>query len=201
MIAIVVDRGRDSALAPHRDARSSRCSGIGLVAVALFTKLGQEVIHQLRLGAGDTSAAGSDFQRGADAQLALAQIGARPIQGVGFSVITDAHVIYLQVLAAGGVIAMASFLVVSLRAGRLGSARMGLALARRASLPPPSRWASGSSTASSTTRWRTSTSIVVPGILIALVALGRRAPTGAAGPSDSSRCGRPRTRPSLPATR
>lgn len=95
--------------------------GIGLVAVALFTKLGQEVIHQLRLGAGDTSAAGSDFQRGADAQLALAQIGARPVQGVGFSVITDAHVIYLQVLAAGGVIAMASFLVFV--CGLAGSAR------------------------------------------------------------------------------
>ncbi len=95
--------------------------GIGLVAVALFTKLGREVIHQLRLGAGDTSAAGSDFQRGADAQLALSQITERPIEGVGFSVITDAHVIYLQVLAAGGAIAMASFAV--FLGGLAGAAR------------------------------------------------------------------------------
>ncbi len=85
--------------------------GMGLVAVLVLTNVGRHVIHQLRLGAGDTSAAGSDYQRGADAQLALTQIGARPLEGVGFSVITDAHVIYLQILAAGGVIAMASFLV------------------------------------------------------------------------------------------
>ena len=95
--------------------------GVGLVAVALFTTLGRDIIHQLRLGAGDSSAAGSDFQRSADAQLALSQIGARPIQGVGFSVITDAHVIYLQLLAAGGVIAIVSFVV--FLGGLAGSAR------------------------------------------------------------------------------
>ena len=84
--------------------------GVGLVFVATYTNVGRHVIHQLRLGAGDTSAAGSDYERGADARLALTQIGARPVAGVGFSVITDAHVIYLQVLAAGGVIALISFL-------------------------------------------------------------------------------------------
>ncbi len=85
-------------------------AGMALLVVLLFTKVGSQIIHQLRFG-GDPSASGSDLQRGQDAQLAFAQIGARPFAGVGFSVIQDAHDIYLQVLAAGGVVAMTAFLV------------------------------------------------------------------------------------------
>jgi hypothetical protein len=85
-------------------------AGMALLVVLTFTKVGSQAIHQLRFG-GNTSASGSDLQRGQDAQLAFAQIGARPFAGVGFSVIQDAHDIYLQVLAAGGIVAMAAFLV------------------------------------------------------------------------------------------
>ena len=121
----------------------------------------------------------------ADAQLALAQIGARPIQGVGFSVITDAHVIYLQVLAAGGVIAMASFLV--FLGGLAGSAR-------RAWSSP---WHDAVAAASVTLGvWLVNGFFdnqvadkylyVVPGILIALARLTARAPTGAPCPARAA---------------
>jgi hypothetical protein len=86
-------------------------AGMALLAVLLFTKVGGQILHQLRLGGNSQSAAGSDAQRSQDARLALAQISTRPLEGVGFSVIQDAHDIYLQVLAAGGIIAMAAFLV------------------------------------------------------------------------------------------
>lgn len=77
--------------------------------VLLFTNLGNQILHQVRLGGNGVSAAASDMQRSNAAHVAFAQIRARPIQGVGFSVIEDAQVIYLQVLAAGGLIAGAAF--------------------------------------------------------------------------------------------
>jgi hypothetical protein len=86
-------------------------AAMALLVLLTFTKLGSSIAHQVRLGGGDPSAAGSDAQRSQDAHLAIAQIRARPLEGVGFSVIQDAHDIYLQVLAAGGIVAMASFLV------------------------------------------------------------------------------------------
>jgi hypothetical protein len=96
-------------------------AGMGFILLLLFTDIGAQVIHQVRLGAGDTSAVGSDLQRSMDARLALDQISARPLEGVGFSVITDAHVIYLQILAAGGLIAGAAFL--TFVGGLAGAAR------------------------------------------------------------------------------
>ncbi len=83
---------------------------LAVTLVLMFTKLGSHVLHQIRLGGNDPSAAGSDIQRSADAKVALLQIRTRPLEGVGFSVIEDAHDIYLQVLAAGGAIAMVAFL-------------------------------------------------------------------------------------------
>ncbi len=58
----------------------------------------------------------------------MEQIKARPIEGVGFSVIANAHNIYLELLDAGGMIALAAFLVFlgglvqSLRRSRAGPA-------------------------------------------------------------------------------
>jgi O-antigen ligase len=103
-------------------------AGMALLVVLMFTKVGSQVIHQLRFG-GDSSASGSDLQRGQDARLAYTQIGARPFAGVGFSVIQDAHDIYLQVLAAGGVVALAAFLVYL--GGLAGAARRAWAVAPR----------------------------------------------------------------------
>ena len=85
--------------------------GIGLVALVLVA--GDQILEQVRLG-GDlgttVNTAGSDLQRSKTSSLALDQFQARPLQGVGYGVIADAHVIYLQLLASGGLIAMASFI-------------------------------------------------------------------------------------------
>ncbi len=97
--------------------------GMGLLAVLLFTSTGRSVLHQIRLGSNSTTA-GSDTQRGMDATVAFAQFKARPLEGVGFSVIADAHDIYLQLLAAGGLVALASF--ATFCGGLLGSARRAL---------------------------------------------------------------------------
>jgi hypothetical protein len=86
---------------------------VGMALLALFYFAGDQILEQIRIS-GDVgtaiNTAGSDTQRSQLASLAISQFGARPVSGVGFSVIADAHSIYLQLLAAGGVIAMLSFL-------------------------------------------------------------------------------------------
>jgi hypothetical protein len=91
--------------------------------VLLFTDNGRKILHQIRLGSG-SSTAGSDTQRSMDATVAFAQFKARPLTGVGFSVITDAHDIYLQLLAAGGIVALGAF--GAFCGGLIGSARRAL---------------------------------------------------------------------------
>jgi hypothetical protein len=86
---------------------------LGLIAVVVlaFTHLGRSIVSQLRLGGPSTSTSGSNYERAIAAHVAEAQISSRPIAGVGFSVDNDAQNIYLQILAAGGAIAMAAFVV------------------------------------------------------------------------------------------
>ena len=86
-------------------------AGMGMVAVLMLTDVGGQVIDQVRLGSNNYTAQGSDLVRDRAYDLAFDQFTARPISGVGLNVIQDAHNIYMQLLAAGGVIAMASFLV------------------------------------------------------------------------------------------
>lgn len=84
-------------------------AGMVLVVLLLFTHVGTKILQQVRLGH-TNSTAQSDSQRSIAAQVAWEQIKARPLQGVGFSVIANAHDIYLELLNAGGVIALAAFL-------------------------------------------------------------------------------------------
>jgi hypothetical protein len=84
-------------------------AGLILVPLLAFTPAGGEILEQLRFQ-GSTSATGSDSARSELASLAIEQFNARPLQGVGFGVIADAHNIYLQLLASGGVIGLAAFL-------------------------------------------------------------------------------------------
>ncbi len=85
--------------------------GIAVVALLALTNAGTQIIHQVRLDTGDPTTLASNTTRHEAAHTALVQFRARPIEGVGFQVIEDAHNIYLQLLAAGGVIAFVSFLV------------------------------------------------------------------------------------------
>jgi O-antigen ligase len=98
--------------------------GVFAVAVVMFTSAGEEILSQLRLGGDEleqtVSTQGSDTQRDQLGDLASAQFRSSPVNGVGPSVIQDAHNIYLQLLAAAGVIGAASFLLFVL--GVLGAA-------------------------------------------------------------------------------
>jgi hypothetical protein len=85
--------------------------GMAVVVALMFTNLGAKVLSQIRLGSSSTSTTFSDDQRTLEAQVAWAQIKARPVDGVGFSVIGNAHDLYLELLDSGGVIALGSFLV------------------------------------------------------------------------------------------
>ncbi len=85
-------------------------AGMVLVVVLMFTSVGTKILHQIRLGSSNSTAL-SDYQRSDAAQAAWAQIQARPLEGVGFAVITNAHDIYLELLDAGGVILLAAFFV------------------------------------------------------------------------------------------
>lgn len=86
-------------------------AGMLLVLLLAFTNAGSQIIDQVRLNPGNPNALLSNGQRNIAAATALDEIRARPIEGVGFSVIDDAHNIYLQLLASGGIIALAAFAV------------------------------------------------------------------------------------------
>jgi O-antigen ligase len=85
--------------------------GVVLIFVLAFTKTGSSILHQLRLTGGASSTSGSNYQRSLVNNAALAEIKARPIEGVGYGVLAGAHDIYLQVLDAGGIIALVAFIV------------------------------------------------------------------------------------------
>jgi hypothetical protein len=90
-------------------------AGVGLVVLLLFTSTGHRLLVQLRLAGGpagaNASVSGSDYQRSLVAHVAWTQIQARPVVGVGWTQITTAHDIYLELLDSGGAIALASFLI------------------------------------------------------------------------------------------
>jgi O-antigen ligase len=90
-------------------------AGVGLVGLLLFTSTGHKLLVQLRLASGpsgaDPATAGSNFQRSLLASVAWTQIQARPLVGVGWSQITTAHDIYLELLNSAGIIGLTSFLL------------------------------------------------------------------------------------------
>jgi O-antigen ligase len=86
--------------------------GAVLVLVLLFTHTGHKLLVQLRLAGGSstTATSGSNYQRSILASTAWSTFKVRPVSGIGWSVVTGAHDIYLELLESGGVIAMAAFL-------------------------------------------------------------------------------------------
>ncbi|MHB8656590.1 MAG: O-antigen ligase family protein [Solirubrobacteraceae bacterium] len=84
--------------------------GMVLVVVLLYTSLGHTILQHMRLDSNNTSAISSDIQRNLLAHDAITQFTARPLSGVGFGILGDAHNIYLQLLASGGLIAAVSLL-------------------------------------------------------------------------------------------
>ncbi len=86
-------------------------AGVAVVVLLAFTNAGTQILHKVRLNPGNPTTVASNTTRNEAAHTALVQFRARPLEGVGFEVIEDAHNIYLQLLAAGGLITFAAFLV------------------------------------------------------------------------------------------
>ncbi|UTI62616.1 O-antigen ligase family protein [Paraconexibacter antarcticus] len=161
------------------------------IVVLLFTSTGDHILHQVRLGgsgAVDLTIQGSNFQRHQAAHVGLAQFRAHPVAGVGFSVIADAHNIYLELLASGGIIALVAFL--TFLGGLADAIRRGLAGAQRAEV------AAGTI---SVAVWLTNGAAdnqladkylyIVPGLLFAMARVARRATTTGAGVDASADLG------------
>ena len=79
-----------------------------VVAIAAAPALLDRVAEQLRLS-GAASAAESNAVRGGIAEQAVADFRHSPLHGLGLPVVTDAHDIFLQLLAAGGVLLLLGF--------------------------------------------------------------------------------------------
>ena len=114
-IAALLALGATFVVLPHlRPAlvRALPFVGMALVVILMFTKTGSHILKQVRLGgSSNTTTTVSNYRRSTAATVAWSQIKARPLEGVGFSVIANAHDIFLELLDAGGVIALAAFAV------------------------------------------------------------------------------------------
>lgn len=86
--------------------------------LALLTSTGVlgDILHNARLTSNPTSVAISDLQRTEVLSYSVRAFEARPVTGVGYTVIDDAHDIYIQLLAAGGVVGLGSFVVMMIGA-------------------------------------------------------------------------------------
>jgi hypothetical protein len=86
----------------------------GGVAAALFVlkpSLGHSLLQAVRLGGDTGSAQGSDAARQIIFTQGVNDFQHSPIDGVGLQVAEEAHNVYLQALAAGGVILLAGYLI------------------------------------------------------------------------------------------
>jgi O-antigen/teichoic acid export membrane protein len=88
---------------------------VGLLCIlALVASTGslKSLLYDARLTSNASGVAASNYQRAEVRSYSLRAFEARPLTGVGYTVIDDAHDIYVQLLAAGGVIGLASFAVI-----------------------------------------------------------------------------------------
>jgi O-antigen ligase len=118
--------------------------GVAIVATVVSTARTDVLVAVHRLDGSD-SVSQSDAERSALLHHAFSQFRAHPLTGAGFAVVRNAHDIYLQLLAAGGVLALISFL---LFAG--GILSLGVRLRRAKALPPATQHLAAACTASMT---------------------------------------------------
>ena len=136
----------------HPIARKQILLGFAVVVLALA--VGAAIVpsarsHVLiavhRLTGSDPSSAPSDSVRRADLKMGFSEFRAHPLTGNGFAVVRDAHDMYLQLVDAGGILALPAFLIF---AG--GVCSMGLRLRRDRKLSRASQNLAAAFTASMT---------------------------------------------------
>lgn len=106
--------------------------GLGLVVIGAASTTGGPVVLE-RLS-GDSTAQLSDQDREGKLTVARTAIEENPFIGQGYSVVRTAHIMFLQLLQAGGLFAVGAFMFMFL--AYLSDARW---LARLGDLPPPDR--------------------------------------------------------------
>lgn len=107
---------------------------LGVAAAGLFVAMpsaGQKLLSSVRLD-NSASAQGSDIVRALVAQQGSRDFTHSPIDGVGLQVAAEAHNVYLQALASGGLILLVAYV-----AYLLGCAVTGVGLLRRSPLAAP----------------------------------------------------------------
>lgn len=85
-------------------------AGAASLAFALKPSLGHSLLHAMRL-AGDTGTTGSNTARGFVGHQGVLDFLHSPIDGVGMQVAAEAHNVYLQALAAGGLLLCAGYVI------------------------------------------------------------------------------------------
>lgn len=86
-------------------------AGIAALLFVLKPSLGHSLLQSFRLGGDTGSAQGSDQARAIIFSQGVDDFKHSPIDGVGLQVAEEAHNVYLQALAAGGVILLAGYLI------------------------------------------------------------------------------------------
>nr|WP_246325811.1 O-antigen ligase family protein [Actinomycetospora corticicola] len=81
---------------------------VAVVAVAAFPALLDRVAEQLRISGADSASESNAIREGI-ARQALTDFGHSPLHGLGLPVAADAHNVYLQLLASGGVLLLLGF--------------------------------------------------------------------------------------------
>lgn len=115
-----------------RGARAKLAGGVGagvllvLVGLVVTSTAGTNIVSFTRL-AGENGAIESDSRRSDRLDVSLSSVRTHGLTGVGFATARDAHNLYLQMLQAGGIVALTGFVVFAVGALRLG---------RRLSLEP-----------------------------------------------------------------
>jgi hypothetical protein len=85
--------------------------GAAAVVFALNPSIGASLLHAVRLSGGDNSVSGSDSQRAIVHHQGYLDFLHSPIDGVGMQVAEEAHNVYLQALAAGGILLFVGYVI------------------------------------------------------------------------------------------
>jgi O-antigen ligase len=134
-------------LVSHRRRLHATLLGVAsLVSLALLYTIGSPLFVSLERLTGRISARGADLARLSTLAETIDDISASPLIGNGYGYVRDAHDIYLQVLAAGGALGLAGWILFV-----TGFLFVGLRCARDPVLPPRLRSLAGGLVASMVT--------------------------------------------------
>jgi O-antigen ligase len=87
-------------------------AGVGVAILFVATpSLGTTILSAVRLQNGGESVVGSDAVRTIVRQQGISDVKESPVYGVGMQVAAEAHNVYLQALAAGGVLLFTGFII------------------------------------------------------------------------------------------